>query len=240
MAAGFTIKKENIPLFRKRLNEYARERLTEADCVPQLELEEMIPLPEVTLDFIRGLSLLEPCGSENPRPLFASDGLHVQSAMRMGYEGKHFKCVLTTGRTETEAVFWNAGEEDPCRPGDVITVAYEPEIHNWYGEKVQLIVRDIRPTADTEARLDRPFMILVYRALLGILAKEPMLFSEAVSFLAGQLLCSEEQAAAAVKVFTELGLVSEIGTEETVSIQMNHVDRKLDLEMSETYRMHRK
>lgn len=240
MAAGFTIQKENIPLFRKRLNAYARERLTEADCVPQLELEEMIPLPEVTLDFIRGLSLLEPCGSENPRPLFASEGLRVTSATRMGCDGKHFKCVVSAGRTETEAIFWNAGEEDPCRVGDVVAVAYEPEIHNWYGEKVQLVARDIRLSADTAVPLDRPLMILVYRALLGALTKETMPLADVVPVLAGQILCSREQAAAAVRVFTELGIVSEIGTGETVSIRMNHVDRKMDLEMSETYRRHRK
>ncbi len=240
MAAGFTIKKENIPLFRKRLNEYARERLTEADCVPQLELEEMIPLPEVTLDFIRALSLLEPCGSENPRPLFASVGLTVETTARMGYERKHFKCTLSFGQTETEAVFWNAGEDDPCRPGDVVAVAYEPEIHNWYGEKVQLVARDIRPAEETAVQLDRRFMILVYRLLRANLEKEPLTLAEAVPFLKRFLSCSKEQAEAGIQVFLEMGIMSEFEAEKGRSIRMNRLSRKLDLEMSETYRLHRK
>lgn len=42
------------------------------DRIPVLELEESLPLDEVNIEFIRSLDLLEPYGSDNPKPLFAS------------------------------------------------------------------------------------------------------------------------------------------------------------------------
>lgn len=43
-----------------------------------------------------------------------------------------------------DAIFWGAGEPQPCRAGDNINIVFEPEIHEWYGEHVQLICKDIR------------------------------------------------------------------------------------------------
>ena len=62
MAAGFSISEENIELFRKKINLYAENLLTPDDSIPLLELEETLPLEEITLDFIRSLDLLEPYG----------------------------------------------------------------------------------------------------------------------------------------------------------------------------------
>lgn len=75
MAAGFSIKAENIEEFRKRMNEYAKEHLTEEDCIPVLDIEEVIPVEKLTVDFVKSLDLLEPCGCDNPKPLFASNNI---------------------------------------------------------------------------------------------------------------------------------------------------------------------
>lgn len=77
MAAGFSIQEENIPLFREAINLYAQKNFKEEDFVPELEIEQIMPLSEMTTEFIKELEILEPCGCDNPRPLFASEGLSV-------------------------------------------------------------------------------------------------------------------------------------------------------------------
>lgn len=237
MAAGFSIAEENIPRFRKRLNEYAAERLTREDCIPQLEIEQFIPLPEVTLDFIRSLALLEPCGCDNPKPLFASRGVFVESVRRMGAEGRHFKCLLSEGGTAAEAVFWNPGEADPCRPGEEVAVAYEPEIHEWYGEHVQLIGRDVKEMEpEGVLLLDRNFLVTLFLKLRAFLAPGSRPVAEVQ-----QSLCAacrgvpEIRVKAGLIVFEEIGILSRYSRSGQEYFLYHVLKDKMDLQTSPTY-----
>lgn len=243
MAAGFSIEEEKIPLFRQRLNAYAAERLTEEDCIPQLELEQFLPLPDVTLDFIHSLELLEPCGCENPRPLFVSRGVFVESARRMGAENRHFKCLLSEGGTAAEAVFWNPGEEDPCTPGEEIAIAYEPEIHEWYGEHVQLIGKDVREMKPgDELLLDRTFLVDVFLKLRGILSGGSRPVAEVHRQLSGLYRgsCPEIRLKAGLRVFEELGILSRYSRSGQEYFIYHVLKDKMDLQTSPTFCKYRK
>lgn len=242
MAAGFSIKEENIPLFRKRLNDYARTKITEEDCIPQMEIEEEVPLPEVTIDFIHSLSLLEPCGCDNPKPLFASRGVFVESTRRMGAENRHFKCLLSQAGTAVESVFWNPGD-DPCRAGDEVAVAYEPEIHDWYGEHVQLIGKDVQELVpEREVRLDRDFLVQVFLKVREWLSAGNMTVSELQDRLSklsrGQ--CPMVKIKAALIILGELGIVSRYSRNGQEYFIYHTLKRKMDLTASKTYQKYSK
>lgn len=237
MAAGFSIKEENIPLFRQRLNEYARTKITEEDCIPQMEIEEEVPLPEVTLDFIHSLSLLEPCGCDNPKPLFASRGAFVESARRMGAENRHFKCLLSQGSTAVESVFWNPGD-DPCSPGDEVAVAYEPEIHDWYGEHVQLIGKDVKELIpEAEERLDRDFLVQVFLKVREFLTPGSMQVGELQQRLSrlSNGRCPLNKIKAALIILEELGIMSRYSRNGQEYFMYHALKKKMDLTSSQTY-----
>ena len=59
MAAGFSIREENIPAFKKAINDYAARVLSPEDFIPELELEEYLPLRELSPRFIHELEILE-------------------------------------------------------------------------------------------------------------------------------------------------------------------------------------
>ena len=243
MAAGFSIEEAKIPLFRKRLNEYAAKVLTEGDCIPRLEIEQTVPLSEVTLDFIRSLSLLEPCGCENPKPLFASRGVFVESARRMGTENRHFKCLLSEGGTAAEAVFWNPGEDDPCRPGEEVAIAYEPEIHEWYGEHVQLIGKDVREmTPGAELLLDRPFLVDVFLKLRSLLSGGSRTVADVQQLLCSmyQGACPELKIKAGLVVFEEIGILSRYSRGGQEYFIYHVLKDKMDLQTSPTFCRYRK
>ena len=75
MAAGLSIKEEDVPEFRKRLNENAE--LTEDDFIPRVWIDVPMPLEYVTEGLVEELKRLEPFGQGNEKPLFAQKGLMI-------------------------------------------------------------------------------------------------------------------------------------------------------------------
>ena len=241
MAAGFSIPAEKISEFRKRINDYAKEIITVDDRIPVLELEESLPLDEVNIEFIRSLDLLEPYGSDNPKPLFASFRVFVETARRIGNDRKHFKCRLSQNREPVEAIFWGIGDKDPCCPGDIVDIVYEPEIHDWYGKHVQLICKDIRPVKDYF--LTRDFLIDVFVRLRELI---PNSKSVAVFEIQNRLKRSFEGKysrqclCTALSVFEELNILYRFNRNGVDYYQRKVINKKLDLLSSSIYRKYRK
>ena len=82
-------------------------------------------------------------------------------------------------------------------------------------------------------------MVMAYRVLRPTLLHEPLTYAETVPFLMRWLSCSKEQAQAAIQVFLEMGIISDFEGPKGRSLRMNRLSRKLDLDMSETYRLHK-
>lgn len=241
MAAGFSIVAENIPAFRKKINEYAEKILTLEDCIPVLELEEILPLSSVTIDFIHSLDLLEPYGCDNPKPLFASKGVFVETARRIGNDHRHFKCQLSQSDGPIEAIFWGVGETDPCRAGDMVDLVYEPEIHDWYGEHVQLICKDIHQVEDYF--LTRDFLAGVFLKLretlkgnvsISVLEVQNRLYEAFEEKYSREYLC------AALSVFEELNILYRFSRNGIDYYQRRLMNKKLDLLSSAIYRKYRR
>lgn len=234
MAAGFSIREERIPEFRKALNQYAKSVLTEEDCIPTLEVEEEIPLEKVTVDFIRSLELLEPCGCDNPRPLFSSNHLFIETTRRMGTDNRHFKCRVSGGDSDVDAIFWGVGAQTPCFPGDLVNIVYDPEIHEWYGEHVQLIGKDIRKNPHRE--LTRDFLVEVYKKINLILKNSPKSVKDVHVLLQGKYGFEQMRLYTALAVFEELGILSRYTRNGEEFYQKRIIEKKLDLKDSAVFR----
>lgn len=149
MAAGLTIKPENVSAFRTRLNEIARRVLTPEMLQPSLRLDAAVPLTEVSLETLEELGRLQPIGQGNPAVQLMSRNLRFHSPPRpLGREEKHLKMRVTDGNVDHEAVWWNGnGLEIPGSPFDL---AYVPEINEYNGRRsVQLRVLDWQPSDRT-------------------------------------------------------------------------------------------
>lgn len=84
MAAGVSLEEKNISIFRKKINELST--LTDEDLVRKIRIDVPMPVDYVTKELVRELSVLEPFGKDNPRPVFADKGIHVS---RMWIVGKN-------------------------------------------------------------------------------------------------------------------------------------------------------
>lgn len=234
MAAGFSIREENIPAFRKAINDYAARVLSPEDFIPELELEEYLPLRELTPRFIHKLEILEPCGCDNPRPLFASKNLHVNYTRHMGKDNKHFKCMFEQDNISRQGIFWNTGISSPCRNGDIVSAAYRAEIHEWYGENVQLICKDIiiRP----EPFLNRDKMVSFYLTVKRVMDSESPI-EEIQHQVADRLKpsFSFQEVELMFRVFEEIHLLNRRQRGNETYYQYQPAVKKLDLYTSSTY-----
>ena len=69
LAAGLSMKEENIELFRTAINQNAN--LTEEDFMPCVHIDVPMPVSYASLNLVSQMELLEPFGVGNPKPLFA-------------------------------------------------------------------------------------------------------------------------------------------------------------------------
>ena len=145
MAAGVTIKPENLGAFRARLNEIARRSLRPEDLQPPLRLDAEVELKEISLDSLAELERLKPTGQGNPvLQFFARNLTHARPLQRMGAEKQHVKMFVTDGVVTHECVWWGAGQES--LPVGTFELAFAPSVNEFNGRRaVQLKVLDWRP-----------------------------------------------------------------------------------------------
>ncbi len=93
-AAGFTVRADRVEALRDGLNRYARVNLDDGDLKPRLFIEAELDDSEIHFDFTNRLEQLQPYGTANPTPLFASRNWEIQSWRLVGADQKHLKLQL--------------------------------------------------------------------------------------------------------------------------------------------------
>jgi single-stranded-DNA-specific exonuclease RecJ len=94
MAAGFSLKEENIDEFRRILNE--NSTLNEEDLLKKVTIDCVLPLDSINYEFINDLERLEPFGKANSKPLFAEKNINLLKATILGKNNNVLKLKLKT------------------------------------------------------------------------------------------------------------------------------------------------
>ena len=128
MAAGLSVREENLPELRRRLNEWAAR-----ECpvlrTPPLECDLSIRLDRVTVESVAALEKLAPYGAENPTPVFLLEKAVVEGIYPVS-EGKHSRVRLRQGNTSLYAVwFGTRPEQVPYAMGDVVDAALNLSVY---------------------------------------------------------------------------------------------------------------
>ena len=168
LAAGFTIPEENIDAFRARMNRYVRSASGGELPVPSLEIDAAITAPAaMTLQEAEQLSLLEPYGAGNARPVFALLGATVDGVQSVG-QGKHLKFRLSKGACRFDAIFFSVtAEECGLTAGSRVDAAFYLQANTFRGStSLQLQLIDIRPSL-TPSRHEAEALELLNRFLGG-------------------------------------------------------------------------
>ena len=144
-AAGITISKDNIDVFRERFNSVASEVLQPLDLIPRLEIDAEISLSDLTMKFVKELVLLEPYGVGNPKPVFAVRGLSLKTKPKI-LTANTLKLWVTDGELTYEAVGFKKAFDFKLDPAPRnFSLAFTPSLNTWQGEEsIQLVIKDLQ------------------------------------------------------------------------------------------------
>ena len=162
MAAGLSMREEDIDKLREQLNQKAE--LSEEDMAEVVRLDAVLPMSYFTVDTIRQLRVLEPCGKSNTKPVFADRNIKITRASIVGVNRNVLKLHLLDskgnpvagvyfGEVEKFLTFlsekFGSEEVDAAMHGKENSIqfaaVYEPAVDTYSGrESVQAIIRRFR------------------------------------------------------------------------------------------------
>lgn len=156
LAAGFSIRRDNIPAFRAALCQLVEEFAGHQPMESSLDVDCEIPhCSLLSPQDVESLSLLEPFGSGNPKPVFLLRSVCVLSHTDVG-GGRHLKLKLRRDGVVMDAIFFSANTA-ACgiENGQRLDIAFTLQINQFRGNRtVQLQLCDLRP-APTRSQLER-------------------------------------------------------------------------------------
>lgn len=146
MAAGLSLLRENVDLFRRLLNEQAK--LTEEDFIRKIWIDVPMPLEYISEPLIEELDLLEPFGQGNEKPLFAQKGLHIRSVRVLGRNRNAVKFSFATEQgVPMDGLLFTDGDTFLEELGNhrKLDVIYYPTVNEYNGNKtLQIVIRNYK------------------------------------------------------------------------------------------------
>ncbi len=156
LAAGFTIREENIPAFRAAMARLVSGYSNGQPMVTALDVDvEIDNCALLNCQEVDALSLLEPFGAGNPKPVFLLRSACVLSCADVG-GGRHLKMKVRRDGVVLETIFFSANTA-ACgiAPGERLDLAFHLQVNEYRGNRtVQLQLCDLRP-APTRAQLEQ-------------------------------------------------------------------------------------
>ena len=154
LAAGFTIRRDQIGRFREKILALTDEFSRSPDCDPALRIDCEIPPQLLTTANVQQLDELEPCGAGCPRPVLILRDLTITDLSEVG-GGKHLRLRLSGQGYHFNAIFFSmTAQMAAVALGDVVDVAYTPQVNEYRGLRtVQLNLLDIRPNEAARKRI---------------------------------------------------------------------------------------
>jgi single-stranded-DNA-specific exonuclease len=149
MAAGLSIREENIDTFRRLFADYVTATTTAEQRLPKLYFDAEISFAELSLEFLASYDLLQPFGSNNPQPIFVTRGVDL-SRRPLHMKNNHLRLTLRQGYHEQDAVYFSGGEAPlPDPPWDI---AFSIDRNTFRGRTtLQLIIQDVKGAGARQA-----------------------------------------------------------------------------------------
>lgn len=150
MAAGVTVRRENLESFRQRFCELAGEALGDDDLVNSLDIEGELDLNLIDGRFMDFLEKLAPYGPGNMTPKFVTRNVLPVGNPRLVGKGDHLKFRAKQGSTSYDAIGFNLGNfYEKLIMGKPVDIVHVVEKNEWRGTtSIQLNIRDIKQSHD--------------------------------------------------------------------------------------------
>ena len=147
LAAGLTIERGQVEAFRRRINEYAAQRLDEKALAVQMEADCEVRMSELTMSLAQELGRMEPYGVANPTPAFVLRDASVQKIISIS-GGKHTKLLISGDGISMYGMYFGVSADTlDFHEGDHVDVLFHLDINEFQNiRSLQMIVQDIKPS----------------------------------------------------------------------------------------------
>ena len=162
MAAGLSMREEDVEPFRQKINEICT--LTEDDPQEKIHIDVPMPVSYVSFRLVEELELLEPFGTGNSKPVFAQKDLKFVSARALGKAGNVLRFTVEDSEQKRWEMMYFGGKDnfeayaaekygqtalDGLYSGKgsplYFDVVYYPGVNTWQGNtKLQLVMQQYR------------------------------------------------------------------------------------------------
>ncbi len=152
-AVGLTLKEENIPEFKRRLEEYVEAHIEDEQVTPSIDVDCELRFDEINDSFVRYMKLFNPFGPENQKPVFMTRNCRDAGTSKLvGKKMEHIKLDVVDGKSGKmmNGIAFGMGEQYDLvksgKPFDIIYTVEENRHHN--SVSIQLLIKGIRMSED--------------------------------------------------------------------------------------------
>lgn len=148
MAAGFSIKKDQLKAFYKCFQNIVLENLSDEQLIPKLKVDTFLNVSDINSRFLKFLKSMSPHGPGNMRPKFISKKVNLKGMPRIiGKNSDTLKFSVQDNKSVYEAIGFNMVDKyEYLLSGDPIDMVFEVGENEWNGKRsIQLEVKDIKP-----------------------------------------------------------------------------------------------
>jgi single-stranded-DNA-specific exonuclease len=148
-AAGVTLAASNVAMFRRDLQSYAALRLTPEDFAPEVEIDAVMTLRDISQRTVTEISTLAPFGCGHPAPRFAALDAEV-AGVPVIWKEKHLRVPLRQQGRTLWLKAWNFAERASELPqGALVDAAFSLEQDSYAAANGMpgwsVVLRDVRP-----------------------------------------------------------------------------------------------
>ena len=151
-AVGLSLKTENIPEFRRRLQEYVSSHIMPEQTEAAMEIEAEIDFRDITKKLHNDLKKLAPHGPENPKPVFCTRNVYDYGTSKVvGRQQEHIKLELVDSRSSNVMngiAFGQSAAARYIKSKRSFDIIYTIEENIYKRSEVQLQIEDIKPSED--------------------------------------------------------------------------------------------
>ncbi len=152
MAAGLTLKKENLTKFTYEIENYLFKDYSQKEFVAYKEYDISLEMEDINQNLMAQLDKLEPCGCGNPKPLFYTKFSALKASIMKNYP-QHLN--ITTANNFSFLSFNNGHLKDLIENSYVVELVYELQ-QNEFRKKLYIkgLVKNIKCSGFKDTLLD--------------------------------------------------------------------------------------
>lgn len=145
-AAGMTLAIDQLEAFKIAFENAVAERITEEQLTPEITINAILPLDNISMNFYQIIAQMEPFGPENTKPIFIAHKVYDTGYSKM-VKDLHISCSFKQGKNTIRGIGYNMPQHlDLIKSGKPFDVVFQLQLNEWQGtQSVQMQIIDIKP-----------------------------------------------------------------------------------------------